>query len=189
MEAQAGDGACVSLGCPLPPSHSHLQPTSSIVPLWWVSFSSLTRPVFFLCLVCTPPLHAATCCVCCTNKQAVVAFANFERRVSGPQAAAAVYQQALKQQQQQQQQEGKHDSKDSSSGSSVSSSRGFLYVVYANFLRQVGSGVCSAMIVLVGGDSAACALLRMRLLQVQRLPVCQTLGLPRCCSSLLLYLT
>jgi hypothetical protein len=87
------------------------------------------------------------CCV--VGLQGVVAFANFEHRASGPQAAKAVYEQAIASSQQQQQEQQQKDSSSSSSSSksrssgsggvsSGSSSRGFLYVLYANFLQQVG---------------------------------------------------
>jgi hypothetical protein len=76
--------------------------------------------------------------------QGVVAHSNFEHRTSGPAAAQAVYDQALARDQQQQQAEGgKSSGSNGKSGSSNgsnggSSAAGFLYVVYANFLRQVG---------------------------------------------------
>lgn len=86
---------------------------------------------------------AAGYCLCLL--QGVAAAANFERRVGNAAAAAAVFDTALQQQQQQQQEQKEReqpqeeDGKEEASGKGSPSSdvQGYLYLMYASFLRQV----------------------------------------------------
>jgi hypothetical protein len=114
------------------------------------SITVTTLPLYLS--ACTAALYPSVCAAASLSvSQGVVAHANFEHRTSGPAAAKAVYDQALARDQQQQQGQeqqgeggkrsgsnGKNGSSGGSSSSSSSSAAGFLYVVYANFLRQVG---------------------------------------------------
>lgn len=70
--------------------------------------------------------------VCELLQQGVLAAANFERRSGDAAAASTVFDQALEQLR------SKQSSDSSSSGSSAGSDElGFLYLMYANFTRQV----------------------------------------------------